>query len=62
MTFPIAIRRVVDSFFSNSTSLMDYYFAAAFGLASLLALGTALRFYLVTRLGERVVADIRKLY
>ena len=60
MTFPIAIRRVVDGFFSNSTSLMDYYFAAAFGLASLLALGTALRFYLVTRLGERVVADIRK--
>ncbi len=60
LTFPIAIRRVVDGFFSNSTSLMDYYFAAAFGLASLLALGTALRFYLVTRLGERVVADIRK--
>ena len=60
LTFPIAIRRVVDGFFSNSTSLMDYYFAAAFGLASLLALGTALRFYFVTRLGERVVADIRK--
>ena len=60
LTFLIAIRRVVDGFFSNSTSLMDYYFAAAFGLASLLALGTALRFYLVTRLGERVVADIRK--
>ena len=60
LTFPIAIRRVVDGFFSNTTSLMDYYFAAAFGLASLLALGTALRFYLVTRLGERVVADIRK--
>jgi len=60
LTFPIAIRRVVDGFFSNSTSLMDYYFAAAFGLASLLAIGTALRFYLVTRLGERVVADIRK--
>ena len=60
LTFPIAIRRVVDGFFSNSTSLMDYYFGAAFGLASLLALGTALRFYLVTRLGERVVADIRK--
>ena len=60
LTFPIAIRRVVDGFFSNSTSLMDYYFAAAFGLASFLALGTALRFYLVTRLGERVVADIRK--
>jgi ATP-binding cassette subfamily B protein len=30
------------------------------GVAALLALGTALRFYLVTRLGERVVFDIRK--
>ena len=60
LTFPIAIRRVVDGFYSDSTQLMDYYFAAAFFLASLLAIGTSLRFYLVTRLGERVVADIRK--
>jgi ATP-binding cassette subfamily B protein len=29
-------------------------------IAALLALGTGLRYYLVTRLGERVVADIRK--
>ena len=60
LTFPIAIRRVVDGFYSNATELMDYYFAAAFLLASLLAIGTSLRFYLVTRLGERIVADIRK--
>ncbi|MCA3479430.1 MAG: ATP-binding cassette domain-containing protein, partial [Rhodobacter sp.] len=30
------------------------------GIAALLALGTGLRYYLVTRLGERVVADIRR--
>ena len=60
LTFPIAIRRVVDGFYSDTTELMDYYFGAAFVLASLLAIGTSLRFYLVTRLGERVVADIRK--
>ncbi len=59
LTFPIAIRRVVDGFYSGSSEFMDYYFTAAVGLASLLALGTALRFYLVTRLGERVVTDIR---
>ena len=40
--------------------LLDSYFAAALGIAFLLAVGTGLRFYLVTRLGERVVADIRK--
>ena len=39
---------------------MDAYFAAAIGIAALLALGTAARFYLVTRLGERVIADIRR--
>ena len=30
------------------------------GIAALLALGTGLRYALVTRLGERVVADLRK--
>ncbi|MED5532462.1 MAG: ABC transporter transmembrane domain-containing protein [Pseudomonadota bacterium] len=59
LSFPIAIRRVVDGFYIGSTQLMDSYFIAAIGLASFLAIGTALRFYLVTRLGERVVTDIR---
>ena len=39
---------------------MDAYFGAAIAIAALLAIGTALRFYLVSRLGERVIADIRK--
>jgi ATP-binding cassette subfamily B protein len=51
---------VVDSFNTADAGLLDQYFAAALGIAGLLALGTALRYYLVTRLGERVVADIRK--
>ncbi|MBQ0751129.1 MAG: ATP-binding cassette domain-containing protein, partial [Roseovarius sp.] len=38
----------------------DQYFAAAVIIAALLAVGTGLRYLLVTRLGERVVADIRK--
>ena len=57
---PLAARRVVDNFNTGTASLLDQYFAAAFGIAALLAVGSALRFYLVTRLGERVVADIRK--
>jgi ATP-binding cassette subfamily B protein len=60
LTLPLAVRRVVDGFSAEDLSLMDYYFGAAIGIAALLALGTALRFYLVTRLGERVVADIRR--
>ncbi|MBU2993983.1 ABC transporter transmembrane domain-containing protein [Octadecabacter sp. 1_MG-2023] len=59
LALPMAVRRVVDNFDVAETSLLDGYFAAALGLAALLAVGTALRYYFVTRLGERVVADIR---
>ena len=60
LALPLAVRRVVDQFGGEDLAKMDAYFAAAVGIAALLGLGTALRFYFVTRLGERVVADIRK--
>jgi ATP-binding cassette subfamily B protein len=60
LTLPLAVRRVVDGFGANDALILDQYFLAALGLAGLLALGTGLRYALVTRLGERVVADIRK--
>ena len=59
LILPLAVRRVVDNFDVQAGQLLDRYFAAALGIAALLAVGTALRYYLVTRLGERVVADIR---
>ena len=60
LALPMAVRRVVDGFEAREMVLLNAYFAAALGVAALLALGTGLRYYLVTRLGERVVADIRK--
>ncbi|ETX13981.1 ABC transporter [Roseivivax halodurans JCM 10272] len=60
LVLPLAVRRVVDNFEGPDAALLDQYFLAALGIAGLLALGTALRYALVTRLGERVVADIRK--
>ncbi|RZW07577.1 MAG: ATP-binding cassette domain-containing protein, partial [Rhodobacteraceae bacterium] len=60
LILPIAVRRVVDGFETSAVELLDQYFTAALGIALLLAVGTGLRYYLVTRLGERVVADIRK--
>ncbi|HSF62989.1 MAG TPA: ABC transporter transmembrane domain-containing protein [Paracoccaceae bacterium] len=60
LVLPLAVRRVVDGFAEDNAALLDQYFAAALGIAALLALGTGLRYYLVTRLGERVVADIRR--
>lgn len=60
LILPLAVRRVVDGFQSAGVVLLDQYFGAALMIAGLLALGTGMRYYLVTRLGERVVADIRK--
>ncbi|ALG89578.1 ABC transporter [Rhodovulum sp. NI22] len=60
LILPLAVRRVVDGFETENAQLLDSYFSAALAIAGLLALGTGLRYYLVTRLGERVVADIRK--
>ncbi len=60
LILPIAVRRVVDGFETSAVELLDSYFTAALFIAMLLAVGTGLRYYLVTRLGERVVADIRK--
>ncbi|SFP77531.1 ABC transporter transmembrane domain-containing protein [Tranquillimonas alkanivorans] len=60
LALPLAVRRVVDAFETSGEQLLDSYFLAALVLAGLLAIGTALRYYLVTRLGERVVTDIRK--
>lgn len=60
LVLPLAVRRVVDGFDARQSVLLDQYFGAALGIAGLLAIGTGLRYYLVTRLGERVVADIRK--
>ncbi|MEO1240235.1 MAG: ABC transporter transmembrane domain-containing protein, partial [Pseudomonadota bacterium] len=60
LILPIAVRRVIDNFNLNEGEILGSYSLAALGIAGLLAVGTALRYYLVTRLGERVVADIRK--
>jgi len=60
LVLPLAVRRVVDGFSVDNAALLDQYFIGALGIAALLALGTAVRYYFVTRLGERVVADIRR--
>ncbi|KIN71565.1 ABC transporter transmembrane domain-containing protein [Sulfitobacter guttiformis] len=60
LALPLAVRRVIDTFNVGEEALLDQYFIAALAIAGLLAIGSALRYALVTRLGERVVADIRK--
>ncbi|RYH06400.1 ABC transporter transmembrane domain-containing protein [Tropicimonas sp. IMCC6043] len=60
LILPVAARRVVDGFESGAVALLDRYFLAAIGIAAIFALGSGTRYYIVTRLGERVVADLRK--
>ena len=60
LILPMAVRRVVDNFTAEEAGLLDRYFGAAMAIALLLAVGTGIRYYFVTRLGERVVADIRR--
>lgn len=56
-----AIRRVIDNGFGGvDPAFLDYYFAALFGIVAVVAAATFARYYLVSWIGERVVADIRK--
>ena len=59
-----ALRLVIDKGFNSGlVSMLDRYFGLAAVVVLLLASASALRYYFVTKLGERTVADLRgKLY
>ena len=60
LVLPLAVRSMIDHGFSKENAeFIDTYFVALIGVAALMAIASALRFYFVTWLGERVIADIR---
>jgi len=60
LAVPLAVRRMIDfGFGSENAEFIDQYFAMMLVVAGLLAGSSALRYYLVITLGERVVADLR---
>ena len=63
LTIPFAFRNLIDHGFAATQSgergAIDNYFLALFGVAVVLAVFTAARFYMVSWLGERVTADLR---
>src|SRR5215218_9623900 len=60
LTLPLAVRRVVDRGFSESSGhILHAYFGMLIVVVAVLALASAARYYLVITLGERVVADLR---
>jgi ATP-binding cassette subfamily B protein len=60
LAVPIAVRRMIDFGFSAEPALIDNYFTVMIGVVFVLAMASALRYYLVTTLGERIVTDLRE--
>lgn len=59
LTLPVAFRRMIDDGFSSGANI-DRTFSFVFVVVLVLALATAARFFFVSLLGERVVADLRE--
>ena len=60
LVVPIAVRRMIDfGFTAERLGLIDQYFGMMIAVVAVLAVASAARYYLVTTLGERVVADLR---
>ena len=63
LAIPYAFRQLIDLGFttagSEQAANVNLYFLALFGVACVLAIATAARFYSVSWLGERVTADLR---
>ncbi|HET9484953.1 MAG TPA: ABC transporter transmembrane domain-containing protein, partial [Xanthomonadales bacterium] len=61
LTLPFAVRQMIDHGFSAAdAAYVDRYFLALFGVATVLAIATAMRFFFVSLLGENVAADLRR--
>jgi len=58
LSLPLAVRRMIDHGFTGGDQI-DTAFALLLVVAVALALATAARFFFVSLLGERVVADLR---
>ena len=61
LTLPVAVRFVIDEGFrAADAAYVDRAFLLLLGVAVVLAVATALRFFFVSSLGERVAADLRR--
>jgi ATP-binding cassette subfamily B protein len=60
LALPLAVRRMIDHGFSRADStFINSYFAVIMAMAVVLAIASALRYYFVITLGERIVSDLR---
>lgn len=61
LAVPLALRRIIDvGFFGADPGFVDRSFLILMGLAGMLALASAARYYFVVTLGDKIVADLRR--
>ena len=61
LALPLAVRRLIDHGFTQSDgSFINSYFVMLMVMAVVLALSSALRYYFVITIGERIVSDLRR--
>ena len=59
LSLPVMVRYIVDGYSFSAQTGQKYLFISC-ALVAVAAFGTAIRFYLVTLLGERLVSDLRQ--
>ncbi len=61
LALPMAVRRVIDNGFSaDDAALINNYFTMLIVIALVLATASAMRYFFVITLGERIVSDVRR--
>lgn len=64
LSMPFSFRQIIDFGFGTTgdqqAEHINLIFSALLGIASILAIATACRFYIISWLGERITADIRQ--
>jgi len=61
LALPLAVRRMVDHGFNQTDhAFINSYFIMLIAMALVLAVASAMRYYYVITLGERIVADLRR--
>ncbi len=59
LAIPFGFKQIIDHGFAQTGGDVDIWFQLLLGVVVIMAVATALRFYFVSWMGERVVADIR---
>jgi ATP-binding cassette subfamily B protein len=61
LVVPIAVRRMIDfGFTADGMAMINNYFSVMIAVVGVLATASAMRYYLVMTIGERIVADVRR--